>query len=148
MYALLLTALVSQAHAATLVGGLDVPRLVAETPTVLRGIVFDTRTERIGDGSLRTEYTVEIESALRGEAPELLRVTLPGGRKGDIIQRFFGVPLLEEGDEVVLFVNDEGNVPLKGILTVDGDRLVDGFERPTMPTTIQELEDAVAALHR
>jgi hypothetical protein len=55
---------------------------------------------------LMTDYTLRVEQRLRGEAPERLTLTLPGGTLGDITDEVCTSIQLEPGARYLLFLDD------------------------------------------
>ncbi len=98
--------------------------LVAENPNVVRGTVLRTTSWRDGD-AYATKYTIAIFHQLRGQGPEMINTTLPGGTIRGRTQRSAHIPVWQEGDIVVLFLDDKLNVAMDGMFTVDGNLLVD-----------------------
>ena len=116
----------------------DVPnldRLVTDSAAVVQGEVLVSETAPCALG-LCTTHTVLVERALKGQAPETLEVTLPGGTWGGLTQRAAGFPQWKEGTRVILFVTSEGTVPATGLITVADEKAVDPLFRDTMPATV------------
>lgn len=131
------------AEAATFAKLADLPALCAASEAVVRGTVIGVKAEWTR-GDLVTRYDVIVDEALRGTAPEVVQVRLPGGRLDDREQRFSGVPLWTTGDQVVLFLpsaDRPGGISLQGVLTVEDERIVDGLERvgTILPATFEAL---------
>lgn len=63
-----------------------------------------------GGSSLATEYRVEVEESLKGEAPAgALRVHVPGGRRADgMALRIYGAPRFHQGERALLFLEPDG----------------------------------------
>jgi len=98
----------------------DVPTvdaLVRDSAGVLTGTVSVTHTAPCSLG-LCTTYTVAVSETWRGADRSTVTVTLPGGRSGDLTQRVAGLPLWSAGDEVVIFLDDEGMIRWTSLFTV------------------------------
>jgi len=135
----------------------DVPSvetLVSESPSVVRGTVTITNTKPCSLG-LCTTYTVSVSQTWRGPGRETVRVTLPGGRSGDLTQRVSGLPLWSRGDEVVLFLDDRGQARWTSLFTVarspvDGRTATIVYRELATPqdrrllTSVQDLRDQVS----
>ncbi len=120
-----------------------VARVVASSDrAVLAEVVaLETRAE---PRRVRTTYTLRVLRPLVGTAPPTLTLTLPGGRVGEHIVQVHGVPVWREGDRVV--ASFRGGAPdLDGLLTVEGPRLHDPWQRPApaVPPTLEALSAAV-----
>jgi len=75
---------------------------------VIRGQVEGSRSFRSEDRlRVYTEYLVRARTVLRGRAPALARVVVPGGIEGNLGQRVDGAPSLARGEELVVFLRRE-----------------------------------------
>jgi len=138
-----LFAFLLSASAATFSEAADLPQLAAHSEAVVRGVVISAEPSVKGR-DLQTRYVIAVEETLRGRTLETVELTLPGGKMDGKTQRFSGVPLWLEGDEVVYFVPaTPGTDTLQRVLTVDGHQLIDGLERSTMPLTTDALSSAL-----
>lgn len=91
--------LASQAIAASVEG------LARASDAVVRGRVGGARVLRSPDGRrLFTEYEVRPSAVLKGAAPPVVRVVVPGGVDGRLAQRVEGAPGLAAREDVVLFL--------------------------------------------
>jgi len=64
---------------------------------------------------LMTDYTLRVEERLRGEAPERLTLTVPGGTLGDITDEICTSVELEPGARYLLFLGDPASLsPIVG----------------------------------
>lgn len=104
----------------------SVEKLARESDAVVRGRVTAARAQRSDDGlRIFTTFTLRARAVLRGKAPALSRVRVPGGVVGKMGQRVDAAPRLAEGEEVVLFLRRTGDVfqvrgLAQGKFTVDG----------------------------
>lgn len=90
------------ARAATL-EQMSVEDLTHESTSIVRGSVGESRADQIGP-LIYTFTTFRIAENLKGEATREVEIALPGGRIGDLSQRFGGVPRLEPGKEYLVFL--------------------------------------------
>jgi hypothetical protein len=131
------------ASAASFVRVPDWPELAARSHTVVAGVVTSADTLPAPSGVV-TRYRIEVTEVLTGEPEAEVVLELPGGRVGDLVQRFGGVPLWSVGAEVVVFVPPDGRPALlTGVLTIDGDQLVDPLARPAPVRSVDELRDVL-----
>ncbi len=111
--------------------------LTQRSAAVVRGHVAGTHTRPCALG-LCTTYTVAVSDTWRGPEREIVRVTLPGGRSGGLTQRVAGLPAWAIGDDVLLFLDDEGLPSWTSVFTVRGPS---SATRPATETTHRELSD-------
>lgn len=131
------------AHASTFSEIPTLAVLTSRSNAVVQGEVIGTRTERCAVG-LCTAHTILVQDVWKGTVEDIVQVTLPGGRMDGLEQRVSGVPRWTEGDRVVVFIDEQGAIPLTGILTVtDDDRPVDPLHRSFIPSTMAELNTFV-----
>jgi hypothetical protein len=139
----------SVAGAATFARVPDWSELAGRSHTVVAGVVTSADAAPAPIGVV-TRYEIEVTDVLAGAPEALVVLELPGGRVGDLVQRFGGVPLWEVGDEVVVFLPARGPALLSGLLTCDGDQLLDPLARPDPVRSVDELRDVLkrdASLH-
>lgn len=98
--------------------------LTAEAPNVVRGQVVKRRTVRTDNG-FQTRYTFAIYETYAGHSAEMFSLWLPGGTLNGITQRDPSTPTWNEGEEVVLFLKENGDIAYKGMFTLHGKELVD-----------------------
>ena len=98
--------------------------LTADAPNVVRGQVVKRRTVRT-DNSFKTRYTFAIYETYAGHSAEMFSLWLPGGTLKGVTQKDPSTPIWEEGDEVVLFLKENGDIAYKGMFTLHGKDLVD-----------------------
>lgn len=101
-------ALTGAARAALVVPA-TVEELARGSDAVIRGRVGSVKARWTADGRRIFTYAdVDASSVWRGSAPARLTVVLPGGVVGDIGQRVWGAPTLQEREEVILFLSTRG----------------------------------------
>jgi hypothetical protein len=83
----------------------SVEQLARTSDAVIRGRVESARAFR-SDDRLRiyTAYDVRTAAVLRGRAPAVARVVVPGGVEGNLGQRVDAAPSLAVGEELILFL--------------------------------------------
>jgi hypothetical protein len=100
---LVLSLLSSPALAATVLRA-GVPELAAASDLVVHGVVRVV-DDAVSQGPFRTVVEVELLEVLKGRHTEpVLRLVLPGGRRGDLTMVVPGMPRFAPGDEVVLLL--------------------------------------------
>jgi len=88
----------------------SVEELARASDAVVRGRVTAARAQRSDDGlRIFTSYEVRTSAALRGRAPAVARVMVPGGVVGRFGQRVDAAPPLAAGEEVVVFLKRSGS---------------------------------------
>ena len=87
----------------------SVEHLARTSDAVVRGKVERSRSFR-SDDRLRvyTSYDVRTTAVLRGHAPAVARVVVPGGVEGNLGQRVDAAPTLAVGEELILFLTRDG----------------------------------------
>lgn len=124
----LLSALLGAAAA----GGLTVTpsteeQLVDRSEVIVRGRCVGTETTRFR-GVLMTEAVIRVDAVLKGAPAAEIRVLTPGGVDRDrpvpVRQIFLGVPTLEQGEDVLLFLTSAGDsfTEESGLTAASGDR--------------------------
>jgi hypothetical protein len=139
----------------------SVEQVARVSDAVLRGTVERSRTWRSEDGlRIYTTYEVRTRAVLRGQAPSLARVVVPGGALDGIRQRVDAAPTLAPGEDLVVFLHrDEGDTYAvtglaQGKFTVEGGRARPDlsrlmFIRTTVPLGERRAEEMpVAELER
>ena len=119
--------------AATLAGASDIEEvplqaLADHAPNVVKGQVLLARPH-IDGRSVSTQYKIAVYEVYRGESPEIISMWLPGGILKDRRIAETGVPTWTEGDEVVLFLREDGRVPYRGMFTLEHGVLLDASGR-------------------
>jgi hypothetical protein len=90
---------------------LDLPALMDAANLVVRGTVDHASCRLTDTGRIVTDTVVRVDEALAGDAGgDTVVVTTLGGVIGDRGQRVSGSPMLQAGDEVVLFLRRPGPV--------------------------------------
>jgi hypothetical protein len=88
----------------------SVEQLARESDAVVRGRVEGARAFRSEDGlRIYTAFDVRSAKVLRGRAPAVARVVVPGGVDGRIGQVVDAAPALARGEELVLFLRRDGD---------------------------------------
>lgn len=87
---------------------LDTEGLVARSERIVEGRVRSRRTVERLDGSLDTEYRLDLARTFLGEPSTSTTVRIPGGVRADGSGLLIaGLPRLELGEEVLLFLGAE-----------------------------------------
>lgn len=116
-----------------------VRQLAEQSRAVVHGEVITSRTEPCSIG-LCTTHSILVHHTLKGSAEDVVQITLPGGTHGGLTQRAAGFPLWRDGDQVFVFIDASGTIPLTGILSIlDDGRTVDPLHRDRVPSTLDEL---------
>lgn len=88
----------------------SVEDLARSSDAVVRGRVEGARPFRSADGlRIFTEYEVRTRAVLRGQAPAVARVVVPGGVLGRTGQVVDAAPGLAPGEELVVFLQRAGD---------------------------------------
>lgn len=88
----------------------SVEELARTSDAVVRGRVTTARAQKTADGRrIFTTYEVRPAAVLRGKAPKVARVVVPGGVVGTMGQRVDAAPNLGTGEDVVVFLKRAGN---------------------------------------
>lgn len=83
----------------------SVEELARSSDAVVRGKVESARPFRSADGlRIFTAYEVRARAVLRGKAPAVARVVVPGGVEGKIGQVVDAAPTFAPGEELVVFL--------------------------------------------
>lgn len=102
LLALVLTACAASFWGATL-ERLSFDDMAAKSTLVVRGKVSDTWTA-LTNGTIFTHYRVQVSETFKGTAGNTVEVMVPGGALNGLHQSFSGAPVLNKGDEFVLFL--------------------------------------------
>ncbi|WP_248353833.1 hypothetical protein [Anaeromyxobacter oryzae] len=87
----------------------SVEELARASDAVVRGRVTTSRAQRTDDGlRVFTTYEVRTSAVLRGQAPTIAHVVVPGGVVGRFGQRVDAAPAIAPDEEVVLFLRHAG----------------------------------------
>ena len=106
----------------------DLVELGRHVPNVVRGEVLQSVAHVDGHG-IQTQYKIAVFDVVTGQAPEILSLWLPGGSVDQLQMKVDGVPHWKEGDDVVLFLRDDGRVPYLGMFTLEHGVLLDAYGR-------------------
>ncbi len=82
---------------------LSLDDMIQKSTAVVRGHV-DAPHAAFRGNVIYTHYPVQVVEQLKGTAPTVVDVMVPGGTVGAIRQTYSGVPQLTEGKEYVLFL--------------------------------------------
>ncbi len=122
---------------------MDVPALTRAASDVVRARVASTRCAWTEDHRrLVTFVEVEVLEGWKGPAPTRLTVLQPGGERDGIGQRVAGVVSLDVGEEVVLFLERQGQLYRvlglsEGVYRVE--RAADGTSPRAVPVAVRGL---------
>ena len=95
---------------ATVVLPADFPAMVAESQTIVHGIVTGVRSQMPGGRRfIESIVTVQVVTPLKGEERSAVVFRVPSGQIGRYRRVTVGAPELSPGDEVVLFL--KGRAP-------------------------------------
>jgi len=93
---------------------LDIPEMVECADLVLEGRVRSRVVERVSERRIETKLTLDVDRTFWGEDRTERIVRLPGGvledHSGLVIP---GMPTLEVGEEVLLFLSEEGSTGVR-----------------------------------
>jgi hypothetical protein len=99
----------SSTHHATTVERLELDDLVKKAHRIVLGKVQSKRTVWSPNGKLIfTNYTVEVHEVMKGQTARTIELTTIGGQIGDLILHVAGMPVFEQGESTVLFVENNG----------------------------------------
>ena len=106
--------------------------MVTRSPVIVFGEVLATEPAPV-DGVPSTDLMFQVEEVLKGFVPgSIIVVRQPGGRRPDgLVGRVFGVPVLVEGDRVLLFLD-----PVEGVYRTAELALGIFFEAPAGDRTL------------
>src|SRR5262245_25811107 len=104
----LILSAISSTHATT-VERLGLEDLVKKARTIVVGKVTGSRTYWSANGKLiLTDYTVEVDETLKGQAARRMAVTAIGGKIGDLELHVSGMPAFQQGENAVVFIEQSG----------------------------------------
>lgn len=87
----------------------DLPELSRTSDAVVRGKVLETKSRWTSDGSrIVTDVTVEVAETLKGAPAKKVTIVQPGGQVGDLGQKVSGLATFQQGEEVVVFLEQRG----------------------------------------
>ncbi len=94
---------------ATTVQRLDLEELVKKARTIVVGKVTGSRTYWSNDGKIiLTDYKIEVDESLKGQAAHTVAVTTVGGKIGDLELYVSGMPAFQNGENAVVFIEQSG----------------------------------------
>ena len=116
-------------------------------PNVVRAMVVKADTKSTSAGFM-TAYTFAVFETFHGSTAEMFTFWLPGGQRGSIRQRTYGVPLFDEGDNVLLFVRDGGDALYRGMFKLESGQIMSAAGNPVASEAALEMfeHDPAAAL--
>lgn len=87
---------------------LDDQQLVEGSRAVVEGKVLSVESFWNAEGTaILTEAVVEVDDLIAGESPAVVRVRTFGGQVGNYVIEAHGFPRFEEGERLLLFLNEE-----------------------------------------
>jgi hypothetical protein len=111
----------------------------ALSTAVVRGTIGEQVVERIpSTGRLVTRTTVRVDRVLYGVAPQTLVITQAGGVLGDRAERIAGDATLYAGEDVVLFVREQGGAWFLTALEQSKYAVVPSLDGPLLEREIGE----------
>lgn len=94
---------------ATTVERLNLDGLVKKAHKIVVGKVRNSRTYWSGNGKLiLTNYTIDVQETMKGQASSTLELTTIGGKIGDLTLHVAGMPTFAKDENAVVFVEDTG----------------------------------------
>src|SRR5262245_46825420 len=94
---------------ATAVERLDLDGLVKKSDRIVIGKVRSSRTYWSSNGKLiLTNYTIDVEETIKGQAARTLELTTIGGTIGDLTLQVTGMPVFARDENAVVFVEKTG----------------------------------------
>lgn len=94
---------------ATTVQRLGLEDLVKRANTIVVGRVTNSRTYWNSNRKLIfTNYTIQVDESIKGQAGHSLEVTTIGGKIGDVELHVAGMPAFQNGESAVVFVEQSG----------------------------------------
>jgi hypothetical protein len=94
---------------ATTVQRLGLDDLVKKAHTIVVGRVSSSRTYWSGDRKLiLTNYTIQVDESIKGQASGAVEVTTIGGKLGDLELMVSGMPSFVTGENAVVFIETSG----------------------------------------
>lgn len=121
--------ILSTTAGATVLIPADLTELTTDATAIVHGRVVDVRAEWLeGRRAIETYVTVAVATYLKGDLGASVTLRVPGGRMGAYRSFIVGAPVFNVGDEVVLFLGNQGpSVPYvlglnQGVYRVRTDR--------------------------
>jgi hypothetical protein len=100
---LLLSLLAALSLPATTLEKLSMDQLIERSTAIVRGTVAGSGAMQRGS-VIYTTYRIRVAQTLRGTAPSVIEVSVPGGQLNGVRQSFSGSPVLEPNTEYVIFI--------------------------------------------
>lgn len=88
---------------ATTLERLSVEQMIEKSSAIVRARVIGHEGE-LRNGLISTRYVVEVQESWKGSASGVIEVFVPGGVANGLRQTIPGAPVLETGDECVVFL--------------------------------------------
>jgi hypothetical protein len=99
---------IASSYAAT-VERLGLEELVKKAGAIVVGKVTATRTYWSADRRfILTDYAIRVDEQLKGQTPRDVSVTTVGGKIGDLELYVSGMPVFQQGEEAVVFIEQSG----------------------------------------
>ena len=94
---------------ATTVQRLGLDELVKKAHTIVVGRVAGSRTYWTTDRKfILTDYTIEVDESIKGQAGRTVAVTTVGGKIDDVELYVSGMPSFQKGEDAVVFLEQSG----------------------------------------
>jgi hypothetical protein len=107
--ALCVLSILSSGLRATTVQRLGLDELVKAAHTIVVGKVTGSRTYWSPDKKfILTDYTIEVDESIKGQASRTIAVTTIGGKIDDVELYVSGMPSFQKGENAVLFIEQSG----------------------------------------
>ncbi len=94
--------------ATTLQASDDLPKLVAQAGQISEVLILGARPIQRKDGLIETRYTFSTILPMKGLVPSVQEVRIPGGAVAGRGLYLPGMPALQAGDRLILFLSREG----------------------------------------
>jgi hypothetical protein len=109
---LLLILLFATSSYATTVQRLGLEDLVKKSHTIVLGRVTNSRTYWSSNRKLIfTNYTIQVDESIKGQAGRTVEVTTIGGKIGDVELHVSGMPSFQAGENAVVFIEQSAGYP-------------------------------------
>lgn len=96
--------------ASSIVVAMDLEDLVAESDSIVQGVVESVTSEWDNDKKLIFTYaSIRVDDPLKGERFRTLMIRQMGGRIGALMLSVPGIPEFDEGVGVIVFLKNAGN---------------------------------------
>ena len=126
-------------------------QLVDKADIIVRGTV--TRAQVLPGavhGEIDTHVSVRVDQQIKGEAPEVIELTLPGGKLDDSFMYVTDYPDFETGQEVVLFLNENSERivgQIQGKFTIAQQRILEmDLDADDFIGSLENLQQGLPAL--